>query len=192
MFSNPYVYQLVDLLINIPVVEHAFTLSDSILRTLAMVQVGIEGVNSNPNLGTDKLVAKIICGTLAGCGGGLWIGIYIYTVYIISTVIKCFFFILDAFRLNQPNWSFSTPRLLHIASIDMKISLATSLFYIGATTPAFVEYLSLPLLKAEEAQAWSVIMLTSGLVYGSYTNKLAKRTKALQELKEKSLDEKSE
>lgn len=74
MFSNPYVYQVVDFLINIPVVEHIFTVSDSILRTLAMVQVGIEGVNSNPNLGPTKFVAKVLCGTLAGCGGGLWIG----------------------------------------------------------------------------------------------------------------------
>ncbi|KAI8047905.1 hypothetical protein BDF21DRAFT_372745 [Thamnidium elegans] len=167
MFSHPYVYQVVDFLINIPIVEHIFTVSDSILRTLAMVQVGIEGVNSNPNLGPTKFVAKVLCGTLAGCGGGLWI---------------------DAFRLNQPNWSFSTPRLLHVASINMKVSLITTLFYIGATTPALVEYLNLPLLKQEEAQAWSVILSTSGLVYGSYSNKWAKR--AMEDLKTE--DKKSE
>lgn len=74
MFSNPYVYQVVDFLFSIPVVEHVFTLSDSILRALAMIQVGVEGVSSNPALGADKFVAKVLCGTLAGCGGGLWIG----------------------------------------------------------------------------------------------------------------------
>lgn len=72
----------------------------------------------------------------------------------------------------------------------MKISFATSLFYICATTPALVEYLNLPLLKSQEAEAWSVVLLTSGLVYGSYTSKLAKQSKAVQELNEKT--EKSE
>lgn len=164
MFSNPYVYQLVNFLFSVPVVEHIFTLSDSVLRALAMIQVGIDGVNSNPALGPDKFVAKILCGTLAGCGGGLWI---------------------DAFRLNQPVWSFSTPRLLHVASVDMKISFATTLFYLATTTPAVVEYLNLPELKIVEAQAWSVVVLTSGLVYGTYANRWAKQAKAIKELNEK-------
>lgn len=77
MFSNPYVYQLVEFLFSVPVVEHIFTLSDSVLRALAMIQVGIDGVSLNPALGPDKFVAKILCGTLAGCGGGLWIGKFI-------------------------------------------------------------------------------------------------------------------
>jgi hypothetical protein len=74
MFSNPYVYQVVDYLFSVPVVEHIFTLSDSVLRASAMTQGGIEGVNDNPALGFDKFVAKVICGTLGGCGGGIWIG----------------------------------------------------------------------------------------------------------------------
>jgi uncharacterized membrane protein YeiH len=74
MFSNQFVYQVVDFLFSVPVIEHVFTVSDSILRAMAMFQFGIEGVNSNPALGADKFVAKIICGTLAGCGGGLWVG----------------------------------------------------------------------------------------------------------------------
>ncbi|GAN07030.1 hypothetical protein MAM1_0145c06520 [Mucor ambiguus] len=169
MFSNPYVYQVVDFLFSIPVVEHVFTLSDSILRALAMIQVGVEGVSANPALGADKFVAKVLCGTLAGCGGGLWI---------------------DAFRLNQPNWSFSTPRLLHVASVDMKVSFLTSLFYVFATTPAFCEYLSLPIIKPIEAQAWSAVFLTTGLVYGSYSNKWAKQTKAIEEINEKMAEDK--
>ncbi|KAG0778509.1 hypothetical protein G6F57_011391 [Rhizopus arrhizus] len=76
MFSNSYAYQMMDFLFNIPFVEHMFTLSDSILRTLAMCQNGIDGTTFNPDLGPDKYIAKILCGTLAGCGGGLWIGNY--------------------------------------------------------------------------------------------------------------------
>ncbi|CEP08076.1 hypothetical protein [Parasitella parasitica] len=169
MFSNPYVYQFVDFLFSIPLVEHVFTLSDSILRALAMIQVGVEGVGSNPALGPDKFVAKVLCGTLAGCGGGLWI---------------------DAFRLNQPNWSFSTPRLLHVASVDMKVSFLTSLFYVVATTPSFCDYLSLPIIKPIEAQAWSAVFLSSGLVYGSYSNKWAKRSEAIKEINEKLAEDK--
>lgn len=76
MFSNSYAYQMMGFLFNIPFVEHMFTLSDSILRTLAMCQNGIDGITFNPDLGPDKYIAKILCGTLAGCGGGLWIGNY--------------------------------------------------------------------------------------------------------------------
>lgn len=78
MFSSPYAYQTVDFLFSLPLVEHFFTLSDSILRAMAMTQSGVEGVTANPALGADKIVAKILCGTLAGCGGGLWIGKYLY------------------------------------------------------------------------------------------------------------------
>lgn len=81
MFSNQYVYQVVDFLFSVPVVEQVFTLSDSILRALAMFQLGVEGVNSNPDLGANKFIAKIICGTLAGCGGGLWVGKFVRVVY---------------------------------------------------------------------------------------------------------------
>lgn len=195
MFSNPYVYQLVDFLFSVPIVEHIFTLSDSVLRALAMIEVGIDGVNSNPALGPDKFVAKILCGTLAGCGGGLWIGKFIYT-YVdvkgeVEIEIVCVYrytdtnILKDAFRLNQPVWSFSTPRLLHVASVDMKISFATTLFYLATTTPAVVEYLNLPELKIVEAQAWSVVFLTSGLVYGTYADRWAKQAKAVKELNEK-------
>lgn len=74
MFSSSRIYQITEFLFNIPVIEHIFTLSDSILRALAMCQNGIDGVSSNPALGPEKYVAKVLCGTLAGCGGGLWIG----------------------------------------------------------------------------------------------------------------------
>ncbi|KAI8984627.1 hypothetical protein BDF20DRAFT_911704 [Mycotypha africana] len=164
MFSNPYVYQVIDFLFSIPAIEHMFTLSDSILRAFAMIQTGVEGVASNPALGTDKLVAKILCGTLAGCGGGLWI---------------------DAFQLNQPIWTFSTPRLLHSASIDMKASFFTTIFYVAATTPAISEYLNLPILEPIEAQAWSAVFLSGGLIYGTYSNRWNKRSKELRALKEK-------
>lgn len=67
----------------------------------------------------------------------------------------------------------------------MKISFATTLFYIGTTTPEFVEYLNLPLLTTVEAQAWSAVILSSGLVYGSYASRWAKQSKAVKELNEK-------
>jgi hypothetical protein len=94
MFSNPYVYQVVDYLFSVPVVEHIFTLSDSILRASAMTQGGIEGVNDNPALGFDKFVAKVICGTLGGCGGGIWIGKdktnMVYVRVLKTSLIRCF------------------------------------------------------------------------------------------------------
>ncbi|KAL0093140.1 hypothetical protein F4703DRAFT_1827648 [Phycomyces blakesleeanus] len=74
MNSSPYVYQLTDALFNLPMVSNLFTLSNGVLRNAAICQLGVNGVSTNPSLGPDKWVAQIICGTLAGCGGALWIG----------------------------------------------------------------------------------------------------------------------
>jgi hypothetical protein len=65
---------MVSSLLKVPAVEEFLTLADGILRNTAITQIGIEGVALNPLLGNDKWVAKLICGTLAGCGGGFWIG----------------------------------------------------------------------------------------------------------------------
>lgn len=74
MFSNPYVFQFLQYLFSIPLVEQLFTAADGVMRTSSVIRNGIEGVALNPELGQDKWVAKILCGTLSGCGGGLWVG----------------------------------------------------------------------------------------------------------------------
>ncbi|KAI8388723.1 uncharacterized protein BYT42DRAFT_561002 [Radiomyces spectabilis] len=151
MFSNPYFYNILQFLFSIPVVEQVVCLSDGILRNFAVTRIGVDGVSANPALGEDKWVAKIICGTLAGSGGGLWI---------------------DAFRLTHQEWSFSTPRLLHTASIDMKASFLTAVFYVISTTPELSEWIGIPGLKPVEAQAWSAVIMSSGLVYKSLINRM--------------------
>lgn len=65
-------YQAVDALFHVPLVEEAFTIVDGILRNMAIVQFGIHGVTQS--LGPDKWMAQVICGTLTGCGGAFWIG----------------------------------------------------------------------------------------------------------------------
>ncbi|KAI8099644.1 uncharacterized protein BX664DRAFT_273000 [Halteromyces radiatus] len=151
MFSNPYVYPFVDYLFSIPALEQVLTVADGILRNFAITRVGIEGVALNPLLGDDKWVAKLICGTLAGCGGGFWI---------------------DTFKLTQEHWTFSTPRFLHSPSIDMKASFASTLFYLISTNSELADLLGFTVLSQTEAQAWSAMVLSSGLVYKSYINRL--------------------
>ncbi|KAI9484355.1 hypothetical protein BDB00DRAFT_775088 [Zychaea mexicana] len=75
MFSNPYFYQFLQYLFAIPLVEQVFTAADGIVRTSGVVNAGIMSVASNKELGDDKWAAKIICGALCGCGGGLWAGL---------------------------------------------------------------------------------------------------------------------
>lgn len=96
----------------------------------------------------------------------------------------------DAFQLTQPNWTFSTPKLLHAASIDMKMSFYTTLFYVAVTTPSITEYLNIPQLTTAEAQAWSAIVLSIGLVYGTFSKRQA--AKKVKELNEKSSEKKSD
>lgn len=92
--------------------------------------------------------------------------------------------------MTQPNWTFSTPKLLHAASIDMKVSFYTTLFYVATTTPSIAEYFGLPQLTTTEAQAWSALLLSGGLVYGTYSNRWAANKKSTQESKEVSSSEK--
>ncbi|KAI9490224.1 hypothetical protein BDB00DRAFT_562903 [Zychaea mexicana] len=144
MFSNSFVYPLFNLIFSLPFVEEAFTVADAILRNAAIVNFGVLGVNST--LGEDKYIAKILCGTLAGSGGGFWI---------------------DTFNLTHHNWSFSTPRWLHAATMDVKASFATALFYILATNPTFAELTGgWKVFTATEAEAWSAVVLSVGLIYG--------------------------
>ena len=161
--------------------EQLFTAADGILRTSAVVNGGIMGVTNNKDLGDDKWVAKIICGALSGCGGGLWTGSFKYRNDKLSaklnTDIKFLFFIIqyimypDAFRLSSPQWSFSTPRLLRTASVDMKVSLLTAIFYTASTAPELCEWFDLPVLDPIEAQAWSAVVLSSGLIYRTYSTR---------------------
>lgn len=66
----------------------------------------------------------------------------------------------------------------------MKVSFLTSLFYVAATTPSFCEFWDLPIIKPIEAQAWSVLLLTSGLLGGLYSDRwAANRNNTVQEKK---------
>ncbi|KAI8338280.1 hypothetical protein BC941DRAFT_479256 [Chlamydoabsidia padenii] len=71
MFSNPYIYPVIQFLFSMPGLEQVLTIADGILRMFAITRIGIEGSSI---LGDDQWVAKLICGTLSGCGGGFWIG----------------------------------------------------------------------------------------------------------------------
>lgn len=72
MFAHTFVYEAFKFLFSIPLVEEVFTVVDAILRNIAIVRFGVDGVDGA--LGPGKWVAKLICGTLAGAGGGFWIG----------------------------------------------------------------------------------------------------------------------
>ncbi|KAG0174365.1 hypothetical protein DFQ28_006652 [Apophysomyces sp. BC1034] len=150
MFSNPYIYQCFQFLFSVPLVEQLFTTADGIRRNHSIVTTGVEGVALNPVLGNDKWMAKVVCGAIAGCGGGLWV---------------------DAFRLTSQNWTFSTPRLLHTASIDMKASVITSVFYVVASNPELCEWIGLPVLETSVAQAWSAVILCSSMIYRTYATR---------------------
>lgn len=99
---------------------------------------------------------------------------------------------IDTFRLTHSNWSFSTPRLLHAASIDMKTSFTSTLFYVAATSPEFCHWLDLPVLEPKVAQAWSAVLMSSGFAYKSYVKRWERRIKDLKEQKEKASEKKSE
>ncbi|KAI9244554.1 hypothetical protein BDA99DRAFT_448363 [Phascolomyces articulosus] len=162
MFSNSFVYPFFHIIFSLPLIEEVFTIADAILRNAAIVNFGVMGVDTT--LGQDKYVAKVLCGTLAGSGGGFWI---------------------DTFNLTHHHWTFSTPKWLHAPTNDVKASFLTAVFYILATHPptVFTEMTGLPLLQHKEAEAWSAVVLSLGLVYGVISNKLRQSRRGSNQVK---------
>ena len=87
--------------------------------------------------------------------------------------------------MTSAQWSFSTPRLLQTASIDMKTAFTTATFYTVMTNPTVCEILNLPLLKQDQVYAWSALIFASGIVYRSYASRWQQQKQITPEQEEK-------
>lgn len=92
---------------------------------------------------------------------------------------------IDAFKLTSAQWSFSTPRLLQTASIDMKTAFTTATFYTAMTNPTVCQILNLPILNQEQVYAWSALIFSSGIVYRSYATRWQQQKQITPEEEEK-------
>ncbi|OZJ06615.1 hypothetical protein BZG36_00310 [Bifiguratus adelaidae] len=139
---------------------------DALSRANAITGYGVDGVvqtvtsSSSPG----KWVARVVCGTLAGCGGGM---------------------IADAFQLATLDWTFKTPSIFRAASPDINYAFYTALFYTLTTAPEVALWLTgeVPLAKVsgkteaytpqgllslDEARAWGSLIMLSGLLIKTY------------------------
>lgn len=83
---------------------------------------------------------------------------------------------VDAFRLTQHTWSFSTPRVLLAPGVDLKASFGVALFYMLSTSEElFPKGMEHHVLNPIEAQAWSAVLMTCALMYRMINNQLQSR-----------------
>ncbi|CAG8801593.1 9375_t:CDS:2, partial [Dentiscutata erythropus] len=114
--------------------------ADGFIRANAICSSGVDrirfGKHDNPLLNTSW-VAILICGTLSGCGGGLW---------------------ESTFQLASPKWTFSTPPAFINPPYDMKTSFITALLYTLTTSDIQFPIMSFtPMLDIDQGRALAII-----------------------------------
>lgn len=73
MFSNKFIHRSIHHLFStFPLVHRLCIGLSGINRGYSLVQYGIDGVTKSVGIG--KMVARILCGTVIGCGTGFWFG----------------------------------------------------------------------------------------------------------------------
>ncbi|KAL9540702.1 hypothetical protein PS6_010632 [Mucor atramentarius] len=73
MFSNKFIHRSIHHLFStFPLVHRLCIGLSGINRGYSLVQYGIDGVTKSVGIG--KMVARILCGTVIGCGAGFWFG----------------------------------------------------------------------------------------------------------------------
>ncbi|CAG8558240.1 46336_t:CDS:2 [Gigaspora margarita] len=115
--------------------------ADGFIRANAICSSGVDhirfGKHYNPSLNTSW-VAILICGTLCGCGGGLW---------------------ESTFQLASPKWTFCTPPAFLNPTHDMKMSFITTLFYALTTSDIQLPIISFtPLLDIDQGRALATLV----------------------------------
>ncbi|KAI7904839.1 uncharacterized protein BX663DRAFT_559795 [Cokeromyces recurvatus] len=107
MFSNSFVFKWISFIFtNFPVLKVIFIFISGLHRGYSLVQYGVDGVTIKTE--NKKIIARVLCGTLTGCGGGLW---------------------NEILGLDRLQWRLTMPRL----SVDVKISFWSTIVYILLT-----------------------------------------------------------
>ncbi|ORX81344.1 hypothetical protein K493DRAFT_308095 [Basidiobolus meristosporus CBS 931.73] len=151
IFKSPFdvVFQLLNFLG--PLTELVLSIGDCISCTFAITSMGVEAtrLSSNKYI-ASSYVGMLICGTLSGCGGGIF---------------------TDAFQLTRRVWAFRTPAVYSALGSDMKVCFSITSLYVFTTSPfAFAKYLGLdaawfPLLSAHEAKTVCCSVLLGTMLY---------------------------
>jgi hypothetical protein len=83
------------------------------MKANSICSSGVDGARFTPGL-TESWVAAVLCGTLCGCGGGMW---------------------ATTFGLDSPQWQFTgTPGIVLQPTYDMKASLFVASAYTALTS----------------------------------------------------------
>lgn len=89
--------------------EPIFIVNDSLSKTLAIIYSGSQLVlKQGSGEPTNYLVSSVLCGTIAGCGGGI---------------------LFNMLGLSDPKWKFQCPEQLHKPSIAMILSFIAAILY---------------------------------------------------------------
>ncbi|CAG8516874.1 3949_t:CDS:2 [Scutellospora calospora] len=139
MFYFPNSYQVFTFIPSF-ILDPILLTVDGLIRANGICSLGVDnirfGKQDNPLLNTSW-VAILLCGSLCGCGGGLW---------------------ESTFKFASPEWTFSTPSALLNPTYDMKISFITTLFYALTTSDVQIATVSFtPLLDINQGKALAIL-----------------------------------
>jgi len=144
MFYFPPFYWIIKILPS-NLLNIIFLTVDGMIRAKGICSLGVDNIRYGTFYGgiDNKLmnsswVAILICGTLCGCGGGIFD---------------------SAFNISSPTWTFSTPKTFIKPTYDMKISFYIALFY--ALTTSSDEYtvtkFTIPLFSINQGRVLAII-----------------------------------
>lgn len=154
MYYSPadFVFARLDALA--PLLAPLLIIADSVSKTLAIARLGVDAVrlhaSGNAAL-TESVYAAILCGTIAGCGGG-----------VLGSLLG----------LEGTPWSLSTPKQFRRPSAPMVVSFLSAVLYFALTdkqlpkiSAASFATLALPLVPhATAIGAVFVLILGVGLL----------------------------
>ncbi|KAK9766722.1 hypothetical protein K7432_003991 [Basidiobolus ranarum] len=172
MFKSPFDFVFRFLSFLGPITELTLNVGDCISRTFAITNMGVEAVRLNSQgYVSNSYVGMLICGTLSGCGGGIF---------------------TDAFQLTQRNWAFRTPTVFTALGFDMKLCFSVASVYVLTTSPiTWAKYLVLigldeswiPQLSGHEAKTVCWSMLLGTMLYRKFFASTSPILKAQKKVK---------
>ncbi|CAG8658157.1 6194_t:CDS:2, partial [Acaulospora morrowiae] len=155
-------------LVSLPksLIDPIFLIVDGIQRTNSICLSGVDLVRFgmyDESLMNTSWAAILLCGTLSGCGGGIW---------------------ASALQVSSPKWSFNIPSAIIEPTFNMKTSFAIALFYALITSPQIAGLSLSPIVDIDQGRTLAIIgMIGLNFVKFNETLKRTRDTKTQKKIK---------
>ncbi|KAL1924354.1 uncharacterized protein VTP21DRAFT_7389 [Calcarisporiella thermophila] len=132
-----------------PLLDPFLISADGLTRFSAITSFAIDACHFRPEVAPrlgGSWIAMLVCGTIAGCGGGLW---------------------NDALQLGSAHWGLRTPRGFKTPTWDMAAAFLTAACYTFYSMPEILRFETKGAASLEEAKALSAFVMV-GILLGRW------------------------